>query len=482
MDGEQALVVASNRGPVTLVTRDGEMAVVRGGGGMTTGIASAVTSGGGLWLCSALNDQERRVARDAHGAYLSTLGIDTGGIDVRMLPIEAATFDLAYNGIANSTLWFINHLLYDTPRSPVFDMAWRRKWAAYEQYNATFAGALRAEAAPGGTVMIQDYHLFLAPRMLREQRPDLSIGHFTHTPWAPPEYFAMLPDDVCHAVLAGMLGADHLGFHCHRWAAAFLECCAELLRAEVDPSRSPATVRYRERVTRVGVHPLGTDGVALRARADHSDVTGRVNALRSRLNGRRVIGRVDRTELSKNIVRGMLAYQQLLRTRPQWRGEVTHVVYAYPSRQDVAEYREYMSAVHRLAREIEQEFGTAGWQPLVLEVENDYPGSLAALRCTEVLLVNPTRDGMNLVAQEGAILAEAGCALVLSREAGAIDMLGADSLVVNPFDIGQTADALHAGLSMPEEERRARGARLAAAATALPPADWFAEQVTAARD
>src|SRR5439155_14985857 len=160
-------------------------------------------------------------ARRAPDGHLDRAGYDTGDLDVRMLALDAATFGRAYNGVANSTIWFVNHMLYDTPKRPVFDLGWRRQWAAYERYNAAFADALAAEAAESAKVLVQDYHLDLVPARLRELRPDLRIAHFTHTPWAPPDYYSVLPDDVGRAILAGLLGADHLGFHCRRWALAF---------------------------------------------------------------------------------------------------------------------------------------------------------------------------------------------------------------------------------------------------------------------
>ena len=138
-----------------------------------------------------------------------------------MLPIDGLTFRNAYNGVANTTLWFVLHMLYDLPTAPVFDAGWRRQWASYVRYNQAFAQALAEEAAPGARVMIQDYHLFLAPRMLRTMRPDLRIGHFTHTPWVPADYFAMLPDDVAYAIVDGLLGADVIGLHTDRWAELF---------------------------------------------------------------------------------------------------------------------------------------------------------------------------------------------------------------------------------------------------------------------
>ncbi|MGB9376421.1 MAG: trehalose-6-phosphate synthase [Mycobacteriales bacterium] len=470
------LVVASNRGPLSLTTgADGRDHVSRGGGGLVSAMSSAMSSVDAVWVCCALNDRERVVSRRATRGHLSAADIDTGGLDVRMLPIDATTFQRAYNGIANSTLWFVNHLLYDTPRQPAFDFAWRRQWAAYEQYNQAFADALAEEAADGATVVIQDYHLVLAPQMLRELRPDLRIGHFMHTPWAPPDYYRMLPDDVGRATLAGILGADHAGFLCERWAAAFLACCADVLGASVEGR----TVTYQGSRTEVGIHGLGIDGDELRERASRSDVDNRMANLRELAGDRRIITRVDRTELSKNIVRGLQAYREFLRTHTEWQDRVVHVAYAYPSRHDLPEYREYTAAVQRLAHEIEEEFATESWNPVLLGVTDDYPGSLAAFRMAEVLIVNPIRDGMNLVAKEGPVLSEPGCALVLSREAGAADDLGPHSLMVNPYDVTQTAEAIHQALLMPADERKVRCERLAAAATALTPAAWFNEQLAA---
>jgi trehalose 6-phosphate synthase len=372
-------------------------------------------------------------------------------------------------------------MLYQTPLEPVFDEGFRGQWASYESYNAAFADALDEGAAQGAAVLVQDYHLALVPAMLRERRPDLRIGHFSHTPWAPPDYFRLLPDDVAEEVLTGILGADRAGFLTRRWADAFADCCAAVLGARVgaDDDGTP-TVTHRGRTTRLGVHGLGADGDFLRERAGRPDVAERMEALRSETGpGRRLIVRVDRTELSKNIVRGLLAYRQLLSDRPGWRSRVVHVAFAYPSRQDLALYRDYTAEVSRLAAEINAEFGTDDWTPVLLKVDDDFARSLAAYRLADVALVNPIRDGMNLVAKEVPVVSDNGVALVLSREAGAFAELGADAITVNPYDIRATAEALNTALTLPEADRAARTKRLADAATALPPSRWFLEQLRA---
>jgi trehalose 6-phosphate synthase len=387
-----------------------------------------------------------------------------GEFDVRMLPIDGLTFRNAYNGVANSTLWFVLHMLYELPKAPIFDAAWRRQWASYLRYNQAFAQALAEEAAPNARVVIQDYHLFLAPRMLRTLRPDLRIGHFTHTPWVSPDYIAMLPDDVAYAIVDGLLGADVVGFHTERWAALFRATCKAVLGREPEG---------------VSVFPLGTDADEMRKLAFRRDVESSVRVLGEAVGDRRVIGRVDRTELSKNVWRGLLAYRELLRTYPEWRDRVVHAVYNNPSREDLPAYREYTASIERLASDIEDEFGTDDWSPMLLEIVDDYPAALALLRRSDVLFVNSVRDGMNLVVLEGLVVSEREPAVVLSREAGAAETLGADALQVNPFDVSATAEALHAALQMSHGERADRAGRMRAAAVRMPPTTWFKAQLDA---
>ncbi len=479
-DPRRLVLVASNRGPVSFsFAEDGSLITRRGGGGMVSGMMSGLAAIAAdveiLWLCTALSDADREAARRG-----DRVAGGPGDAPVRMLEIPPDMLDGAYNGIANSVLWFVHHLLFDTPNQPRFGAGFRRDWSRYMAYNVAFADALAQECRAGTRVLIQDYHLALAPRLLRERHPRARIAHFEHTPWAPPDYYRLLPDDVAVAILDGMLGADHAGFLAGRWAGAFLDCCQAVLGARVSRGAGGSgQVRYRGRTTEVGVHPLGVDGTALRARGRETDVEAHAVALAAIAKGRQLIVRVDRTELSKNIVRGLAAYRELLLTHPAWLGRVMHLAFAYPSRSELAEYRDYTAHVHRLAGEINAEFGTRDWEPLVLEVRDDYARSLAACRIADVLLVNPLRDGMNLVAEEGPILSERGCALVLSREAGAAALIGDEALVVNPYDVTATAEALHAALCMPAAERRRRAGAIAARASGRAPRRWLTEQLDA---
>jgi trehalose 6-phosphate synthase len=454
----------------------------RGGGGVVSGLSSVASNEDMLWVCAALSDADRAAIRRGNGGLLDLDGSPDGSA-VRMLDIPPGTFNRAYNTVANSVLWFVHHMLYDTPNRPQFGVAFRRDWAAYREYNLAFAEALAAAAGgsagrPGDTrAVIQDYHLTLVPRQLRTMAPTVKIAHFSHTPWAPVDYFRLLPDDVAAQVLDGILGADHAGFLCQRWANAFMDCCEQVLGADVDRQRR--RVSHAGHRTGIGVYPLGVDADDLIRRGSQADVVGRMTALSETIGGRKLIVRVDRTELSKNIVRGLAAYRELLLTHPEWQGKVMLLSLAYPSRHDLPEYREYAASVQRQARAIDDEFGSPDWTPIMLLTNDDYARSLAGYRLADVLLVNPIRDGMNLVAKEGPILSDRGCVLVLSREAGAAAELAGDAIMVNPFDVAATAAALHEALIMPDDERIRRCRSLVAKAGAVPPTVWFDRQLAA---
>jgi trehalose 6-phosphate synthase len=468
--GRAPLLVASNRGPLSVhAVEEGDDEVRRGSGGLVSGMQAALGAvPDAVWVCAAMNDRERAIARQAPGGRLGELDFTAaalrGDFDVRLLPIDGLTFRNAYNGIANSTLWFVLHMLYDLPTAPAFDAGWRRQWSSYVRYNQAFAQALAEEAAPNARVVIQDYHLFLAPRMLRTMRPDVRIGHFTHTPWVSADYFSMLPDDIAYAIVDGLLGADVIGFHTDRWAQLFADTCRSVVGREPDG---------------VAVFPLGVDSDELVKRAWRRDVESELRVLDETLGDRRLIGRVDRTELSKNVWRGMLAYRELLRTHPEWRDRVVHVVYNNPSREDLPAYREYTATLARLADRINDEFGTDDWTPLVLEIVDEYPAALAVLRRSDVLLINSVRDGMNLVVLEGLVLSEREPSVVLSAQTGAAELLADDALQVNPFDVTATAEALHGALLMSAEERAERAGRMRESAVRLPPAAWFRAQLDA---
>lgn len=395
--------------------------------------------------------------------------LDADGYRFRLVDIPPQTFDLAYNEVANRTLWFWHHHLFDVSRQPVLDGTFRLAWQAFRRVNELMADAAARAAAPDATVLVHDYHLALAPALLRAARPDLRISHFTHTPFVNPAFLSMLPDDVVHEILVGMAGADAVGFHAPRWAESFEACW----RAHATTSALPMPRTY--------VAPAAADHDAVAEVSDSAACAEESAKLDQEVGDRARIVRVDRIEPSKNLLRGFWAYRILLEEHPELVEKVCLVALCYPSRESLEEYKRLHEEVEREARSINDRFATADWTPVILETNDHFPRSIAALRSADVLLINPIRDGLNLVAYESAVINEHDAVLCLSREAGAFDELGpAGVLAVNPIDISGTADVLRHALAMSAAERSERATRLRAVAAARTPAQWLQNQLDAA--
>jgi trehalose 6-phosphate synthase len=470
------LVVASNRGPVQFdVDDEGNLSSGRGAGGMVAALGPALAGQAGTWVAAAISEGDRVAARRvARSGRLRTIDLPQGSMRLRSLVVDPREYQSYYNRVSNRTIWFLQHYLFDVPRHPRFDRSFRVAWQHYVDVNRAFAAACDDEADRGGEVYVQDYHLALAPAILRQRRPDLGIGHFTHCPWADPGYFAMLPGPVAAAILDGMLGADLVGFLVPRWARNFLRCCQD---AGYQTDRERGTVRTGDgRTVLVRSYPLGVDGEDLRRRADERDAQAQFRSVTELTRGRSLIVRVDRMELSKNILRGLEGYGSFLDRNPRARGRVVHFALAYASRRDLPEYQAYTAEVKHAAEAINERFRTRTWEPVVLELKDDYPRALAALALADVLIVNPVWDGMNLVAKEGPAVSRRDAVLILSRNAGAADDLADGALLVNPFDTAELAEAIATAVAMPPDERAKRAALLREGATALPPHDWFSAQ------
>ncbi|MGH9242776.1 MAG: alpha,alpha-trehalose-phosphate synthase (UDP-forming) [Acidimicrobiales bacterium] len=457
-DHRPPIVIVSNRGPLAFRRDDdGGLVAKRGAGGLVSGLAPLVADSDATWIAAAISDADREAA--AKGV------MEADHLRVRLLDVEPATFGPYYDVICNATLWFAYHGLFDLARRPRIDRRWREAWVAYQRVNAAFAEAA-AEAAPdGATVLVQDYHLALVPPRLRERRPDVAVVHFSHTPFCYPDGLRALPDDAAAEVLAGMAAAHACTFHCERWATAFRSCCRAVLQ------REPTTL----------VTPLAPDPSEISEVAASDACAREAERLGDELGGRRLILRVDRVELSKNIGRGFHAYDEMLDRHPEWRGGVVFGALVYPSREGLPEYLAYRQEVEGLIRQVNDHWGTPEWTPILYDASDNFPRSVAALQRSDVLLVNPIRDGMNFVAFEGPVVNQRDGVVVLSTEAGAWDLLGAAGAVgINPFDVSATADGLAAALAMGAAERHDRASTLRAAAAARTPSHWLADQAAAA--
>ena len=472
------LIVASNRGPLTFErARKGGLQARRGSGGLVTALSSALLEAEGVWVAAAMSEGDREMVAESKGGRIDHAEGDVS-YRLRYLDIPPDIYDGYYNRISNGMLWFAHHYLWDTVTSPSFGPDVEEAWDQYVDVNRRFAQALAEEGDALGrdtAFLIQDYHLSLVPRMLRELIPDALIAHFSHTSIAGPTYFRMLPVRIHDQVLHGMLGADVLGFHSPAWAENFLLSARQLPGARVDLARSRIVTDGREVTVRI--HPISVDGRAMREEA----ATPRVRNLRHALNrwrdNNRLILRVDRLELTKNVVRGFQAYELFLRRNPSWLGRVRFLALLSPSRMELPEYREYTEACLTEARRVNDALGREGWQPIELRLKDDYIGAIAAYGLYDVLFVNPVIDGMNLVAMEGPLLNRRRGVLVLSRNAGAYGRLGRYALPVNPFDVDEMAEALEQAISMPVDERTRRSRGLSRLVLANPPARWVRGQL-----
>ena len=463
-------LVVSNRGPLTFrAGPDGELVPVPAGGGLASSLHRILAGSGTTWASVTMGAADREAV--ARGL------MHEDGLDLLPVVIDDETYRQAYDVVANTTLWYCHHHLFDLPHRPRFDRRWREAWEGYRAYNRAMADVVAERAGEGDAVFVQDYHFSLLGRMLAEARPDLRTVHFLHTPFAAPDMLGVLPDDVRAELLDGMAGYSACGFHCHQWEAGFLACYDA--GGSAGTSGAPAAPP-------TFVAPLGPDAGVLEEEAATAECVAAAAALRDEVGGRRIVARTDRMEPSKNIVRGMLAFEELLRAYPEWRGQVVHVAFAYPSRQGLAEYLAYGADVEHTAERINHAYGSGsdGWTPIVLSLKDDRARSLAVLTLSDVLLVNPVRDGLNLVAKEGPLLNRTDGVLVLSHQAGAWEELalgGGGALGVNPFDVAGTADALHAALTMEAPARAARASALRASVRGRTAADWWADQVAAAQ-
>lgn len=468
------ILVASNRGPVGFVEEGGQLRPKRGSGGLVTALMGIVREAEGVWIAAAMTETDRRATGGSLGGRIE-VALEDEMYRLRLLSFDDDAYERFYNTVSNRLLWFLHHYLWDVPRWPRFGRPSRVSWDAYRAINRAFADALAEEATGDATALVQDYHLSLVPAALRERAPDTNVAYFHHCPFAGPGYMRLVPTWLREEMLDGLLGADLVGFQSDRWAEDFLFSVRMLPDAEIDLARRTATWKGRE--VKVGVYPITVDPEPMREQAAGAAVATKRSELEAWRGDRKLLLRVDRAELSKNILRGFLAFEDMLQQHPEWRERVVFLAHLTPSRSDLPEYQTYTQQCLEVADRINDEQGTPSWTPIQVDLSDDFERVLAAYGLYDVLLVNPVFDGMNLVAKEGPLLNDGEGVLVLSRNAGAIAELERWALPVDPVDIAGTADALHAALEMPAPERRERARGLRGAAEARTPADWIDEQL-----
>ena len=451
------LLVVANRAPVTY--EDG--VARRGGGGLVTALAGLIAHHDVTWVASAMTDEDREVAAARGGSFEETTR-DGHAYRLRLVCHDSPAYQRFYSVVANPTLWFVQHRLPLQPLGPEFRVAWDE---GYVPVNAAFAAATLEELArePDAAVLFHDYHLYLAPALVRSARPDAVSSHFVHIPWPEPDAWSPLPPEITTAIHEGLLANDVVGFHTERWRRDFLDCAQRFVPGGVG-------------ATRVVAHPIGVDPVEFERRADDPAVLERQAEIEARRPEQLVV-RVDRVDPAKNIVRGFEAFGLLLERHPELHGKVGFLALLAPSREDIPEYAEYAAAIEAAAAAVNERFARTGWTPVELDVADDFPRSLAGYKEFDVLFVNAVFDGLNLVAKEAFLLNTRDGALVLSENAGSHEELGEWAVTVDPFDISGQADALYEAWTLPAAERRRRAEAIRARVCAHDIREWINAQL-----
>jgi trehalose 6-phosphate synthase len=494
------VVLVSHRGPVSF-RRDqtGARTASRGAGGLVTaltGLASSLPDA--VWVCAATTNEDVAVAGE-HGDQAVEVTLEPkprvvgeavpavgstsqpGCVKLRLVQLNEQAHDDFYTVIANPLLWFLQHGMYGLAHAPRLT---RREHIAFEHgylaVNRRFADAVAEEVQVCGgraLVMLHDYHFYLVAEQVRERCPEAVLSFFLHIPWPGPDAWRVLPPAWRERLLAGLLGNDVVAFHTEGFARNFLLTCQELLGLPVD--LQAMTVDLGDRQVAARHYPISIDVAAMRELAASAEVAEHARGLREAFcaGDRQLVLRVDRTDPSKNIVRGFEAFATLLADHPELLGQVTFLALLQPSRQDVPEYADYLAEIGAVVARINASYVREGHEPIDLRLQEDLPLAVAAYTVCDVLMVNALADGMNLVAKEAVVVNTRDGVLALSENTGAHQELGAFAVTLHPFDIQQQADALYAALTMDRELRRARREAAALVVQENDLGKWLAAQL-----
>jgi len=471
--GDRRLLLVSNREPYVRKRTPEGVRFERTTGGLVTALEPVMRESGGVWVAWQPEGEARDQRDGAVSESRFCVPADGPQFTLRQVPLSKLEVARYYHGFANRALWPLCHYFIARCR---FD---EEEWRQYERINDRFADAVVEEARAGDVVWVHDYHFCLLPKKIRERRLHGGpIAFFLHIPFPTEEVFRALP--WRRQVLEGLLGADLVGFHTGEYAGDFLGCCERLLGAEVDHRRQ--TVRWEGREVRVGAFPIGIDVEEFRAAAATREAEQRAARIRQGLGGASLVLGVDRLDYSKGILERLHAIDVLLDNHPALRGRLVFLQVAVPSREQVREYRELKRHVDEMVGRVNGKLGTANWQPVHYLYRGVPREELVAFyRAADVCLVNPLRDGMNLVAMEFvACQVDGEGVLVLSELTGAARTLGDGALLINPFAIQETAEVLAKALSMDPAERRRRMQRLLSRVTECDVHGWLERILTAA--
>jgi trehalose 6-phosphate synthase len=440
----QRLLVMSNRAPIRLVREAGHERILPTVGGVGTTFLRLLERYGGLWIAwSGMKNNPGRMMMPPGEPRFAM-------VFPSLSEREIANY---YWGMCNRGLWPLMHFVTPTCH---FDAA---QWKSYCQVNRTFAASAQAEAGRYDVAWIQDFHLALVPSLIREAQPEIPIGLFWHVPWPPEQFFRVFP--WRKELLAGMLGSDLIGFHIPMYAKHFLDCCERILGAEVE--RASGEIRYQQRRIHARAFPLGIPSDYFRDLSASAEVQAHARRIRRAMHDRTIVLGVDRLDYTKGVIERLLGFERFLELYPEYRGKVSLVLIAVPSRTKVAEYAALKRQLDETVGRVVGRFSLEGYTPIhYLYTQFEVAELIAYYQSADIALLTPLRDGMNLVAKEFvASQLDDNAVLILSEFAGAAEELK-DALLVNPYSIDEVAARLKQAVEMPEVERRARLSRMRA--------------------
>ena len=454
------LIVASNRGPVEYHTsQNGSLQARRGSGGVVTALSNLTHFLDFSWIASAMGEGDRRITEQSESGRVKS-SIPGHKLFLRYVVTPRRMYHKFYNIFCNPLLWFLQHYMWSTPYTPNIDEAVYDAWhRGYVPVNKSFADAIIEEAKQSDLppyVMLHDYHLYLTPATIRQELPQALIQYILYIPWPDPSYWQMIPMFIRQSICESLCSCDIVAFQTPRDARSFLESC-ELFLENVSVDYSLSTITTNGHTTFIKAYPISIDVDEIREMANSQRSLDHEPTIKSLL-GEKTIVRIDRVEPSKNIVRGFRAFKLMLQRYPELIGKVRFLAFLVPSRTHIKQYQRYLEEVDSIISEINQTFGNQDWQPISVFYENNYTQAIAAMKLYDVLMVNSTIDGMNLVAKEGPVVNTRNGLLILSETTGAHPQLRDGVISVSATDIEGTAQALYQGITATMAERETHSA------------------------
>jgi len=432
---KEKIVIVSNRVPYNITKSGGEIKYKKSVGGLVTALDPILSKNGGLWI-----GWDGNIGYDKDFKKKIRVGNEDHSYSLKFVSLSAKELRDYYHGFSNRSLWPLFHgFIFQS----YFDLNY---WKSYQSVNNKFADSIMEEISGKELVWIQDYHLTLVPRKLRKINPDLKLLFFLHIPFPNYEIFRVLPWDK--KILKGLLGCDLIGFQTLRDATNFLECCKKILNIKVN--FKDKTVYLENRIIDIKNLPVSIDFKRFNDLASSKGTERYLKSIKRLGTGVKIIISVERLDYTKGIKERLLAINRFFEKYPEYRKKVVFLQISVPSRTKIKEYIALKREIDELVGQINGRFGDELWSPINYLYKALPQLKLAALyKISDICLVTPLRDGMNLIAKEYvSCKAEESGVLILSEFAGAVEEMGKYSIPVNPYDIEEVADSINEALNM----------------------------------